>query len=334
MEPRRAWLVLSLGAEREYAGNVGYDDDLDKVYRYDNFVPNHKQVAAGDLMILRDHDVVLRVAEVSRIVESEGTKQFRRCPVCGTATIKVRSAKLPPYRCKEHHEFETPNIEDRPCTHYAAYFDGASLPDPGGTPVEQLRQACPRYNGQLAMQQLDLTQLKGKARNLIALAASLQDSDQRMLLFADDASEDSYAPSGEDERKVTARQICARRGQAKFRNALLERFGSACVVTRCELKDLLEAAHISPYRGDKDNHASNGLLLRADIHTLFDLGLLGIDPSSLKISLHPNATGKGYDELEGRTLACKPGLLSTQALTLRWEQFQAKLLRFHGKPLR
>jgi HNH endonuclease len=34
--------------------------------------------------------------------------------------------------------------------------------------------------------------------------------------------------------------------------------------------DILEAAHISPYRGEEDNHPENGLLLRADLHTLFD----------------------------------------------------------------
>jgi putative restriction endonuclease len=37
------------------------------------------------------------------------------------------------------------------------------------------------------------------------------------------------------------------------------------------------------YRGMKDNDPSNGLLLRTDIHTLYDLNLLGIEPDSLKV---------------------------------------------------
>src|SRR5271155_3471993 len=41
---------------------------------------------------------------------------------------------------------------------------------------------------------------------------------------------------------------------------------------------LLEAAHISPYRGLQSNHPQNGLLLRADLHSLFDLGMLAVDP--------------------------------------------------------
>ena len=58
-----------------------------------------------------------------------------------------------------------------------------------------------------------------------------------------------------------------------------------CMVSGCQLVDLLEAAHIRPYRGENDNHPSNGLLLRADLHTLFDLDLLGIDPETLLVRL-------------------------------------------------
>ena len=46
-----------------------------------------------------------------------------------------------------------------------------------------------------------------------------------------------------------------------------------CAVTGCDVPDVLQAAHIFPYMGPETNHPSNGLL-RADIHTLFDLGLI------------------------------------------------------------
>lgn len=71
-------------------------------------------------------------------------------------------------------------------------------------------------------------------------------------------------------------QVARRRGQAAFRAALLEAYDGKCCVTGCALKDALEAAHIAPYRGDHSHHVQNGLLLRSDIHTLFDLGLLVI----------------------------------------------------------
>ncbi len=56
----------------------------------------------------------------------------------------------------------------------------------------------------------------------------------------------------------------------------MEAYGGKCCVTGCTLKDALEAAHIAPYRGDHSHRIQNGLLLQADIHTLFDLGLLVI----------------------------------------------------------
>lgn len=47
--------------------------------------------------------------------------------------------------------------------------------------------------------------------------------------------------------------------------------------------ETLEAAHIVPYQGPGTNHSLNGLLLRADLHTLFDLGLLAIAAETLTI---------------------------------------------------
>ena len=332
MEPRRAWLALSLGAEREYAGNVGYADELDTVYRYDSFVPNHRQLAEGDLLILCDRKRVLRVAEVSRIVSFDQPKELRRCPECSIATIKLRKNKRPEYRCRAGHEFDTPKVTSEPCTHYEAHFDGASRKVPGSIPVQDVRRACPRFNGQLAIQALELARLDGKARLLLTLSTALRPSQPETLLFAHDAAEDAYVPNEQDERSVIARQIRARRGQAAFRQALRVRFGDTCLVTRCKLPDLLEAAHISPYRGKKDHHPSNGLLLRADIHTLFDLDLLGIDPATLQVHLHPKLQGLGYDAYAGHVLACKPGLLSSEALESRWKTFQASLQAHSSAP--
>lgn len=72
-------------------------------------------------------------------------------------------------------------------------------------------------------------------------------------------------------------QIRRRRGQPEFRLRLLEAYQSRCAVTGNAMPDLLEAAHISPHAEGTDYRVSNGLLLRADIHTLYDLHHLSID---------------------------------------------------------
>ena len=95
-------------------------------------------------------------------------------------------------------------------------------------------------------------------------------------------------PAAADNRAWTLRLIAQRRGQSGFREALLDRFCRRCVVTGCDLVDALEAAHIKEYRNDPgDNDPDNGLLLRADMHTLFDLDLVGVDPDTLRIMWHP-----------------------------------------------
>ena len=91
--------------------------------------------------------------------------------------------------------------------------------------------------------------------------------------------------------------------------------------------DLLEAAHIKPYRGDRDNNPQNGLLLRADNHTLFDLDLLSIEPEQLRIELNPKIAADGqYKLLAGRAIDCKQGQSpSRHALEIRYQQFLAGL---------
>src|SRR5208283_1458549 len=111
-------------------------------------------------------------------------------------------------------------------------------------------------------------------------------------------------------------------GQQGFRNALRKRYGNRCLVTGCKALAVLEAAHIKPYQCEGDNHPENGLLLRADIHTLFDLDLLGIEPDGLRIQLHPSLAAE-YAKLGRKELACKPKVRpSKEALAVRYKLFQ------------
>lgn len=98
----------------------------------------------------------------------------------------------------------------------------------------------------------------------------------------DKAGEFDPSNSG-DGRKKVLRSIALRRGQPKFRRALLTAYGFRCAVTGTCIEDVLEAAHIVPYNGDSTNHVCNGLLLRSDIHALFDLGLLSINPETFAV---------------------------------------------------
>ena len=133
-------------------------------------------------------------------------------------------------------------------------------------------------------------------------------------------------PSVENERRRVLREIEQRRGQAAFREALISNYGGRCAVTGCDAVDALEAAHIDPYSVSHSNDPSNGLLLRSDIHTLFDLDLIGITPETFEIALAPRLLRSRYADLLGTViwLPTNPHQRpNTKALAKRWEIFSA-----------
>ena len=100
-----------------------------------------------------------------------------------------------------------------------------------------------------------------------------------------------------DGRDTILGYLRRRLGQGKFRRDLLKAYGGVCCVTGCSVRPLLEAAHIYPYRGKQTNHVTNGLLLRADIHSLFDLGLIAVRPDST-LDVCQSLSGTEYAKLK------------------------------------
>ncbi len=106
----------------------------------------------------------------------------------------------------------------------------------------------------------------------------------------------------EDARKRIAVSIIQRRGQPEFRRKLLEAYGRRCAVTGCDVEAALEACHIVPYKGPETNHTSNGLLLRADLHVLFDLGLIAFDSEKQETLVAERLQGTFYKSFAGETM--------------------------------
>ncbi len=130
--------------------------------------------------------------------------------------------------------------------------------------------------------------------------------------------------SEQDAREWVERSIAIRRGQPAFRDSLLRAYDGHCAVTACDCVAALEAAHILAYRGDHTNTVTNGVLLRADIHTLFDKNLLGVELEDFKVRLAPPLLDSTYEELQGRVLSLPAlGALrpSPKALSKRWALF-------------
>jgi len=72
--------------------------------------------------------------------------------------------------------------------------------------------------------------------------------------------------------------IRPRLGQGAFRVLVTDTYERRCAITRERTLPALEAAHIRPYGEGGPHEASNGLLLRRDIHSLFDAGYVTVTP--------------------------------------------------------
>jgi hypothetical protein len=126
-----------------------------------------------------------------------------------------------------------------------------------------------------------------------------------------------------DSREFIQTAIKLRRGQSAFRQRVLRKHGGKCLITGCNVKDVLEAAHIKSYRGPRDHNIKNALLLRADLHTLFDLNLVAVNPQTLRVHIHPSLKGSNYAEFHGAPLRVPQGFsFIDSALEGRWIQFQ------------
>ena len=110
------------------------------------------------------------------------------------------------------------------------------------------------------------------------------------------------AAEEQQARKKIQTDISRRQGGGKFRQKLLDAYGRRCAITDCNADDALEAAHIRTYEGADDNDMRNGILLRADIHTLFDLGLIRVRTSTCTVVIGRKLKGTYYESLDAKSL--------------------------------
>lgn len=162
----------------------------------------------------------------------------------------------------------------------------------------------------------------------LAYSKLREKTDELEQARAKQEAEGAFSPSGlEDARKRIMAAIVVRQGQSAFRAALLAAYQGTCAATGCDVVEALEAAHIVPYLGPDTNHVNNGLLLRGDIHTLFDLSLMALNPSDYRLLVSKRLKGRCYQLLAGQVIrlpvdpADHP---SREALEIRLAEFRSK----------
>ena len=121
------------------------------------------------------------------------------------------------------------------------------------------------------------------------------DSFQNILLERDNFN--LIEEEREDKRQLTK----VRNGQGEFKGKILRAYNNKCCISGETIPELLEAAHLQNYKNKKSNHVQNGILLRIDIHRLFDSGLIFIDKNFI-IHVSSLIENEYYRQYHGKTI--------------------------------
>ncbi|MEP3889016.1 MAG: HNH endonuclease [Hellea sp.] len=122
-------------------------------------------------------------------------------------------------------------------------------------------------------------------------------------------------PSQKRSRQLKYYEILTRPNQSEFRRDVIKRFKGRCALTGCRVLEAMEAAHIVPIAEDGSDEAKNGILLRRDIHRLFDLDLILISPKNGNVKLDSRIHAEYRDQIEA-SIDLK--LLDVETLKLRY----------------
>ncbi|WP_278863512.1 HNH endonuclease, partial [Klebsiella quasivariicola] len=135
---------------------------------------------------------------------------------------------------------------------------------------------------------------------------------------ANDASYVSALSESIEQALFADRIVRTRTNQSDFKERVAANFGYRCAITNSG--EALEAAHIEPV-GTGNNNTSNGLLMLACLHRLFDAGLMAINPDLLTVHFRPDCTYFAKSMLEGKKINDHSVPLNKSGLLERWHSF-------------
>ncbi|WP_234434507.1 hypothetical protein OG337_20705 [[Kitasatospora] papulosa] len=298
-----AWLMLAVD-EHKRAGD-GYDDDPSRHYSWDDRVNNHAKVQPNDVIVLRDRDMLLGVSVIESIETDQATKERHYCPFCGRAGAAPRKRELPKYKCWEckavfpEPDRETVQVKTYRSEHEAGWIDLRGLMN-----VPQMNALCEKPKSQLSLRQLRWDDFR----------EAVETGKYPVPLDIVDSTRDVLAGG---HRKATVR---VRVGQPAFRKDLLATFGSVCAFTGDAPQQALEAAHLYSYAANGKHYKGGGLLLRRDLHRLFDLGLIVVNPQTKTLDVSADLEGyPDYAKLHGVPLAVPTTADHVKWLVKHWD---------------
>ena len=157
--------------------------------------------------------------------------------------------------------------------------------------------------------------------------ADIEFSNYRNEIEKYSTEDEVYKLDKSDTRERHLRSIALRVGQGKFRNSLIAAYSGQCAFSKTSQRDVSQAAHIYPYKGKSGNNVANGILLRSDLHLLFDLHMISVNPKNFTICVSDRVEEEVYKSLEGKKIVVperqnqRP---SGESLAWHYDQYQQK----------
>jgi HNH endonuclease len=152
-----------------------------------------------------------------------------------------------------------------------------------------------------SMKKVDIMRLRQDIAN--------ESKDYEFTFVVEDNSEpasEPNIPNDENKRQAYARRV--RKGQSRFRKALITLYDTRCAFTKTNEETVLEACHIISHARTGDNSLDNGLLLRSDIHVLFDEHLVTLANDGITVCVRQDVTAPEYAKLNNSVAQTRPSV--------------------------
>lgn len=269
---RSVWSCFSKVSEAPEG--YAYGDALGERYAYDSHVVNSSLVQVGDVLVVRDRQLVYGYGVVEDIRRWTADKMMTRCPHCSSSRVQPRKVATPRYRCLDcSATFDVADVKPKRVTEFSATYGPSWIVFDSPVPVRALDTVYANRDRQNAIRRLDVAAAHAMLQFHLGVDAAFHLS----VLAQGDRIDGGHV-------EVLVKQ---RIGQQRFRERLIDRYGETCAVTGVQPAAVLDAAHLYTYAERPEHEVEGGLLLRADVHRMFDRLLITFDPKSWRSHVSP-----------------------------------------------
>lgn len=300
-----AWLVIT--TEDPVLLGDGYEDILDKVYSWDNRFPNHAKIQVGDALVLWDRHKLLGFGIIQTLEMSPGNKTTYSCPNCGKSGVQTRKKMTSRYYCpKCKSRFNNAKTEVISVDKYRAVYADTWVELTGELDGSTLRNLCEKPGSQHSLRSFKWREFVGKLS-----------PERRKSVKKTPNLKDQNISSGHQKQMVRVRK-----GQSAFRSELLKRFGDTCAFSGTSSRHVLDAAHLYSYAATGTHDMYGGLMMRKDLHRLFDMGLIRVNPTTNQIQVDETLLHiPGYKGLNNKKLLVDIPSKTQKWLRIHWDYY-------------